>query len=80
MKPLDEYVIEEQEYWIAEGNNEEDVSTEVVRKAVWRWLKQYKKPVEACQMRNNVKALLVLQGKQQMLTELIDVLGDKNQK
>jgi hypothetical protein len=38
------------------------------------WLEQYKQPIEGCSMRNNVKALLVLQGKQQMITELLEAV------
>ena len=38
------------------------------------WLTQKLQPVEGMSMRNNVKALLVLQGRQAMLEELIKEL------
>jgi hypothetical protein len=45
-----------------------------ISKEVITWLEEKRQPVEGMQMRNNVKALLVLQGKQQMLEELIKEL------
>jgi hypothetical protein len=45
-----------------------------ITKEVTTWLEQKRQPTEGMQMRNNVKALLVLQGKQQMLEELIKEL------
>jgi hypothetical protein len=60
----------------SEGNPETQIWIESVK----TWLTQKLEPIEGCQLRNNVKALLVLQGQQQMLNKLLEelVLQDKN--
>lgn len=49
-------------------------STDLAIEAVREWLHQKQQPVEGMRMRNNVKGLLFLQGKQQMLQELLSEL------
>ena len=48
-----------------------EIETEFLR-LTKEWLTQKQQPVEGMSMRNNVKALLVLQGRQQMLSELLE--------
>ena len=49
-----------------------------VKEAVTEWLKQECHPIEGCSRRNDVKALLVLQGQQQMIEKLLAKLKGEN--
>ena len=64
------------DYYFAQFENQAEATKikDNIMQILEEWLTQKQHPVENMQRRNNVKALLVLQGKQQMLNEIIKEL------